>query len=67
MDSCSDVVFNLISELLLFPAASLTLIVSVHASFTVVHDAISFQFNDKLTLQFVVLLSLREAINSHHM
>jgi hypothetical protein len=60
------VTLSLISAFLEFHAASLTLMVRVPSSLIVVHEVIDFPFNDKLTLQFVVLLSLREAINSHH-
>ena len=63
---CSTVVFNLISELFIFHASSDTLIVSVHSSLIVVHEVIVFQLIDSDTMQFLVLLSLRDATNSLH-
>jgi hypothetical protein len=50
-----------------FPAASLTTRVRVQLSLRVVHDVISFQFNDSEVLQFLVTSSFRVAISSSPM
>jgi len=55
------VIFNLISAFFIFPASSVTLIDNVHSSLIVAHDDMDFQFKDNSTLQFFVLLSLRDA------
>jgi uncharacterized membrane protein len=55
------VTLSLISAFLEFHAASFTLMVRVPSSLIVVHEVIDFQLIDSVTLQFLVLLSLREA------
>ena len=59
--------FSFMSVLFIFHASSDTLMVKVHSSDIVVHEAIVFQLMDNSTLQFLVLSSLREAIKSFHM
>jgi hypothetical protein len=53
--------FSFMSTFFEFHTSSLTVIVRVHSSEMVVHEVIDFQFSDNSTLQFLLLLSFRDA------
>ena len=59
--------FSLISAVFEFHASSTTFMVRVHSSEIVVHGVIVFPLSDSEILQFLLLLSVRDAIASPKM